>query len=74
MNWRSVAGAGHLGSAVPLRLRGPRGELRLLTTLSRFGTAVDVTVAELRPEAFPPADRQTAAALAEAAAAVTPAA
>jgi hypothetical protein len=33
-----------------------------------------VTVAELRLEAFLPADRQTAAALAEAAAAVTPAA
>jgi hypothetical protein len=41
---------------VPLRLRSPDGELRLLTTLTHFGTAVDVTVAELRLEAFLPAD------------------
>jgi transcriptional regulator with XRE-family HTH domain len=34
--------------------------LHLLTTLAHFGTAVDVTVAELRLEAFLPADAETA--------------
>jgi len=53
----------HLGFAVPLRLRSDDGELLLLTTLTRFGTAVDVTVAELRLEAFLPADEATAAIL-----------
>jgi transcriptional regulator with XRE-family HTH domain len=56
-------GPDHLGFAVPLRLRMPDGELNLLTTLSHFGTAVDVTVAELRLEAFLPADEKTAAIL-----------
>ncbi|MDP9844445.1 helix-turn-helix domain-containing protein [Streptosporangium lutulentum] len=58
-------GPDHLGFAVPLRLRFGDGELRLLTTLTHFGTAVDVTVAELRMEAFLPADATTASALAE---------
>jgi MmyB-like transcription regulator ligand binding domain len=58
-------GPDHLGFAVPLRLRFGDGELRLLTTLTHFGTAVDVTVAELRMEAFLPADAATASALAE---------
>ncbi|WNV85956.1 helix-turn-helix transcriptional regulator [Umezawaea sp. Da 62-37] len=57
------AGADYLGFAVPLRLRTDRGELRLITTLTHFGTAVDVTVAELRLEAFLPADEATAAIL-----------
>ncbi|WP_405495822.1 hypothetical protein [Streptomyces sp. NBC_00096] len=50
----------HLGFAVPLRLRTPEGELRLLTTLTSFATAVDVTLAELHLEAFLPADAATA--------------
>jgi transcriptional regulator with XRE-family HTH domain len=54
----------YLGFAVPLRLRVGDGELELITTLTRFGTAVDVTVAELRLEAFLPADEATADALA----------
>ncbi|WP_245931218.1 helix-turn-helix domain-containing protein [Actinokineospora auranticolor] len=54
----------HLGFAVPLRLRTPTGELHLLTTLTHFATALDVTVAELRLEAFLPADEPTATALA----------
>ena len=58
-------GPDHLGFSVPLRLRSDVGELRLLTTLTYFGTAVDVTVAELKMEAFLPADAQTAAALHE---------
>jgi hypothetical protein len=56
-------GPDHLGFAVPLRLRSSRGELRLMTTVTSFATAVDVTVAELKLEAFLPADAATADAL-----------
>lgn len=56
---------GHLGFAVPLELRTARGELRLITTITSFATAADVTVSELRLEAFLPADEATAAALAQ---------
>jgi transcriptional regulator with XRE-family HTH domain len=58
--------ADHLGVAVPLRLRAADGdgELVLLTTLSHFGTATDVTIAELTLEAFLPADAATARRLA----------
>lgn len=57
---RTPAPGEHLGFAVPLRLRTPDGELRLLTTLTSFATAVDVTLAELHLEAFLPADAATA--------------
>jgi transcriptional regulator with XRE-family HTH domain len=53
-------GPGHIGFAVPLRLRCEEGELRLITTLTSFATAVDVTLAELRLEAFLPADEASA--------------
>ena len=59
------APSGHLGFAVPLRLRVPEGELRLITTLTSFATAVDVTLAELRLEAFLPADESSARILRE---------
>jgi hypothetical protein len=42
----------------------PRGEPRLTTTIATFATALDVTVAELRLEEFPPADAEAAAPLA----------
>ncbi|HEY7200897.1 MAG TPA: helix-turn-helix transcriptional regulator [Candidatus Dormibacteraeota bacterium] len=50
---------------LPLRLRAPDGdgELVFLSTISTFGTAVDVTLAELAIEAFYPADAATATAL-----------
>jgi transcriptional regulator with XRE-family HTH domain len=54
---------GHLGFAVPLRFRSADGELSLMTTITSFATAVDVTVSELRLEAFLPADSFTASAL-----------
>jgi hypothetical protein len=38
--------------------------LRLMTTISTFATAVDVTISELRLEAFLPVDQATAALLA----------
>lgn len=57
-------GPDHVGFAVPLRLRtGDDGELHLITTLTSFATAVDVTLAELHLEAFLPADEATAAVL-----------
>ena len=49
--------------AVPLRLRSDAGELAFVSTVTTFGTALDVTLAELRLEAFLPADAGTAAAL-----------
>ncbi|GAA0383212.1 helix-turn-helix transcriptional regulator [Microbispora corallina] len=53
-------GPDHLGFAVPLRLASADGELRLITTLTSFATATDVTLAELHLEAFLPADQPTA--------------
>ena len=53
-------GPDHLGFAVPLRLRCDDGELHLITTLTSFATAVDVTLSELQLEAFLPADDRTA--------------
>ncbi|OIJ65119.1 helix-turn-helix transcriptional regulator [Streptomyces mangrovisoli] len=58
---------GLLGFAVPLRLRSSYGELSLMTTVTTFATAVDVTLAELKLEAFLPADPETARALTAAA-------
>jgi transcriptional regulator with XRE-family HTH domain len=46
--------------AVPLRLRDGDRELSFISTVTTFGTAVDITVAELAIEAFYPADAPTA--------------
>jgi transcriptional regulator with XRE-family HTH domain len=51
--------------AVPLVLRHGGRELSFFSTVATFGTAVDVTVAELSIEAFFPADALTAAVLHE---------
>jgi transcriptional regulator with XRE-family HTH domain len=48
------------GFAVPLELASADGDLRLITTLTSFATAADVTLAELSLEAFLPADEHTA--------------
>ena len=45
--------------AVPLRVHTDHGELAFLSTIATFGTAIDVTVAELSIESFFPADAQT---------------
>jgi transcriptional regulator with XRE-family HTH domain len=54
--------------AIPLRLRAleGEGELAFITTIATFGTALDVTLAELAIEAFLPADAATTSALFEA--------
>jgi transcriptional regulator with XRE-family HTH domain len=49
--------------AVPLRIRLADQELAFLSTVTTFGTAVDITLAELSIEAFLPADSSTVAAL-----------
>jgi hypothetical protein len=48
---------------VPLRLTTQRGELSFISTIATFGTAVDITVAELAIESFFPADAATAEAV-----------
>jgi transcriptional regulator with XRE-family HTH domain len=55
-----VAPLDGLGFAVPVQLRSRHGLLRLMTTITTFATAVDVTVAELKLEAFLPIDHETA--------------
>ncbi len=61
-------GTGHRAApassiVVPLRFRTAGAELAFFSTTTVFGTALDVTVAELAIEAFYPADRDTAEAL-----------
>src|SRR4029077_15250404 len=50
---------------MPMRLRSAGGELPLMTMIATFGTALDITLAELSLETFLPADPATAAALFE---------
>jgi transcriptional regulator with XRE-family HTH domain len=47
--------------ALPLKLRTQRGLLSLLSTVTVFGTPVEITLSELTLEAFYPADADTAA-------------
>jgi transcriptional regulator with XRE-family HTH domain len=49
--------------AVPLRIRAGDAELTFISTVTTFGTATDVTVAELSIESFFPADPATAEAV-----------
>jgi len=56
---------------LPLRLRREGRELAFFSTVAIFGTALDVTLAELTIEAFYPADRETAALLLERAGSLT---
>lgn len=55
--------------AVPLQLRSPAGTLSFISTITVFGTPVEVTLSELAIEAFFPADAFTAQVLGEIAAA-----
>jgi transcriptional regulator with XRE-family HTH domain len=63
------AGVDHTAGAiaVPLRLRTDAGELSFISTVTVFGTPVDVTLSELAIETFLPADQATAEALRRAA-------
>jgi transcriptional regulator with XRE-family HTH domain len=51
--------------AVPLKLRTNGGVLSFLSTVTVFGTPVEITLLELSLEAFYPADPETAAALSD---------
>jgi transcriptional regulator with XRE-family HTH domain len=58
--------SGHEGPgevAIPMLLDSRKGPLALVTTIATFGTALDITLAELALEAFLPADAATADAL-----------
>jgi transcriptional regulator with XRE-family HTH domain len=57
---RGTAPGDRPGPVLPLVLRTPLGRLSFLTTAARFGTASDVTLAELTIESFFPADAETA--------------
>ena len=46
--------------ALPLRLMTKEGELSFISTVTVFGTPIDVTLSELAIEAFFPADEKTA--------------
>jgi transcriptional regulator with XRE-family HTH domain len=48
------------GFAIPLRLTTKEGELSFVSTVTVFGTPVDVTLSELAIESFFPADEKTA--------------
>jgi transcriptional regulator with XRE-family HTH domain len=56
-----VPAAGQI--VVPLRLHHDAGELSFMSTITTFGTPLDITVSELSIEAFFPADDHTAAVL-----------
>lgn len=49
--------------AIPLRLRTPGGVLSFHSTITVFGTPVEITLSEISLEAFYPADAATAVAL-----------
>ena len=51
--------------AVPLQLASDNGPLSFISTTTVFGTAADVTLAEITIETFFPADRETAQAMRE---------
>jgi hypothetical protein len=55
-----VAGWSDPPLLVPFRIATPLGELSLFTTLTTFGTALDVTLSELVVELFYPADDRSA--------------
>jgi transcriptional regulator with XRE-family HTH domain len=59
----SRVGHVHPAIVVPLRLRTTNGVLSFMSTITVFGTPVDVTLSELAIETFFPADAETAAAL-----------
>lgn len=55
--------ANPLAVAIPFRLITDQGILSFLSTITVFGTPVDITLSELAIETFLPADRETADAL-----------
>ncbi len=60
---RDDHGSAANGIAVPLILDTPMGQIRFVSTVTIFGTPVDITLSELAIEAFFPADGESAALL-----------
>jgi transcriptional regulator with XRE-family HTH domain len=54
-----ATGSGH-AVAVPLRVQSAAGPLSFISTITVFGTPIDITLAELALETFFPADESTA--------------
>ena len=50
----------HADVVLPVRLHSAAGELTLFTTITQFGTPLDITLSELALESFFPADAATA--------------
>jgi hypothetical protein len=50
---------GNSGISIPLRLMKKEGELSFISTVTVFGTPIDVTLSALAIESFFPADRRT---------------
>jgi hypothetical protein len=48
------------GILLPLQLRGGEADLALFTTVTAFGTPLEITLAEPAVEAFHPVDAETA--------------
>lgn len=45
---------------IPLRLKTPKGVLSFLSTVTVFGTPIEITLSEVTLEAFYPADEESA--------------
>ena len=58
-NARPTAEIANSGISIPLRLRKKEGELSFISTVTVFGTPIDVTLSELAIESFFPADEHT---------------
>jgi hypothetical protein len=66
---RALTGGTHQSAAdeiaIPLRLNTSAGVLSFLSTVTVFGTPVEITLSEFTLEAFYPADAETSALLSE---------
>lgn len=58
-NARPTPEMANSGISIPLRLMKEQGELSFISTVTVFGTPIDVTLSELAIESFFPADQQT---------------
>ncbi len=58
-NAEPAAEIANSGISIPLRLRKNEGELSFISTVTVFGTPIDVTLSELAIESFFPADKRT---------------
>ncbi len=62
--WLLPQGEGHFGFVLPMQLATPFGEAHIFSTITSIGAPRDVTLQELRVQAFAPADAGSEAILA----------